>query len=168
MRKLIQRALIVALVAVATLAVAVPVSAGSSTDARGSTTPVALVSGANVGDDADPSSPPDAPTPFSCSGYVTLACRWTWNQVLQRSPNGAFGWETLRSNDFCYTCGGSYVADSGRFYGTQRYSFEPPSWFRGATRSTATQAYQVRFYLADGSTVLKNMAVNLCPYQIPG
>lgn len=182
MRKPIQRALLALMVAVATLTLATPASAEPAPFSCGGYETVAShrTAAGNLYStqvnvclfDATGTLDLGVVARFKCFrngvlyGEGTGGCRWTWNQVLQRSPNH-ITWESLRSNDFCVTCGGSYVADSGRKYGTTRYSLNPGYTFRGATRSTATQAYQVRFYLADGTTVLKNMAVSLSAYYEP-
>ena len=87
-------------------------------------------------------------------------CRWVWNQVMQRTNDGVH-WQTMTSNDNCYTCEGIFVDDSGRWYGNQTYALWCGYTLRGATRSTAATSYRVRFYKTDGSEALVNMAVNL-------
>jgi hypothetical protein len=88
-------------------------------------------------------------------GDGTGGCRWTWNQAFQTSPDST-SWTTRQSQDWCVTCGGTYVSDTGRNWGNT-YSVGR-TYIRGVSRSSASTADQVRFYLADGTTVLKNMS----------
>ena len=89
-------------------------------------------------------------------------CRWTWVSALQSSTSTQGPWATRVSNSHCFTCGGIFVQDTDRFWGTtinicnlyvQRIA-------RVVTYGTQTTADQVRFSLADGSQVLKDMANN--------
>jgi hypothetical protein len=87
-------------------------------------------------------------------------CRWVWQQVFQRSIDGIH-WETMRSDDNCYTCEGEFIADSLRWYGTQIYALWCGYDLRGATRAGAVQPYRVRFYKSDNTETLVNMKVAL-------
>jgi hypothetical protein len=86
-------------------------------------------------------------------------CRWVWNQVMQRSNDGGTTWQTMTSNDNCYTCEGEFVADTGRWYGNQIYALWCGYALRAATRGTATQPYLVRIHFPDGSERLLGMRV---------
>jgi hypothetical protein len=87
-------------------------------------------------------------------------CRWTWNQVMQRSNDGVH-WTTMTADDRCFTCGGEFVSDSGRLFGTTAYALWCGYTLRAATRGTSTQAYQVRFYRSNGTEQLLPMSTNI-------
>jgi hypothetical protein len=103
---------------------------------------------------------------FQCFRYGVLfgsgtgGCRWVWNQVLQRS-NDNVHWQTMTSNDNCYTCEGIFVDDSQRWYGNQIYALWCGYTLRAATRKTSVQPYRVRFYRTSGAEVLVDMATNI-------
>jgi hypothetical protein len=98
-------------------------------------------------------------------GAGTGGCRWVWNQVMQRSNDGVH-WETRTSDDWCYTCEGIFVDDSGRFYGSQQYALWCGYTLRGATRGTASQPYRVRFYRTDGTEVVVTMKTNISGHKL--
>jgi hypothetical protein len=49
-------------------------------------------------------------------GDGTGGCRWESRVALQVDESNTTGWGNIVWNDWCYTCGGIYVQDSGRFY----------------------------------------------------
>jgi hypothetical protein len=86
-------------------------------------------------------------------GDGTGGCRWTGYIDLQVDffePGGSI--QTLAHTSWCYTCGGTFVQDSGRHFSSHGAMNDIDS---PAVRAVANNA-QVRFYLADGSEVLKN------------
>lgn len=86
-------------------------------------------------------------------GDGTGGCRWSGWVDLQSDYFGQGGTiVTGEHTSWCYTCGGTYVQDSGRHYTNhQPYNDIDNAYLRGVANNT-----DVRFYLADGSTVLKN------------
>jgi len=88
-------------------------------------------------------------------------CRWEWDQALQSADSPQGPWSTRINTEQCFTCGGIFVQDSDRFYGSAIHICQ--LWLRDirvVTRGTVSQPDRVRFSLADGSQVLKDMANN--------
>jgi hypothetical protein len=87
-------------------------------------------------------------------GDGTGGCRWTGTVLLQWDYGDGNGWQDAfgTAKDWCNTCGGIYIQDSGRQW----------SVYTGKANASAARGKsaggQVRFYLADGSTVLLNEA----------
>jgi hypothetical protein len=88
-------------------------------------------------------------------GDGTGGCRWSSRVELHGyGPIGGSNvWYEVAVNDWCVTCGGTYVQDSGRVY-TGRFDFNHPGSDLLKARSKS-EGGDVRFYLADGTTVLK-------------
>jgi hypothetical protein len=84
-------------------------------------------------------------------GDGTGGCRWTDTVTLQADRGTGNGYQDIWWNDWCYTCGGSYVQDSGRHWTDPSPLYDYFSQARGKS-----EGGQVRFYLADGTTRLVN------------
>jgi hypothetical protein len=80
-------------------------------------------------------------------------CRWSGYVDLQgRLGSSGDPSITFEHDDWCSTCGGLFVHDSGRKYGTHHLLESQFDWdIRAAANNTI-----VRFSLADGSEVVKN------------
>jgi hypothetical protein len=79
-------------------------------------------------------------------GNGTGGCRWEGYTDSQFLDDG--DWVGMTHDYWCDTCGGEYIADSGRHYGPH------VGYFSGMQLRIIGNNRAVRFYLADGSTVL--------------
>jgi hypothetical protein len=85
-------------------------------------------------------------------GDGTGGCRWT-GRVEHHGNSNLVGWYEINVNNWCVTCGGAYVQDSGRIYTQPEHQMQTREEQNLATRAKS-EGGQVRFYLADGSTRL--------------
>lgn len=90
-------------------------------------------------------------------GDGTGGCRWTNRVELHYFDTDDNTWKDIFSlaNEWCVTCGGTYVQDSGRHW-TGSVNLNSSAWNDAGASRSKSEGGQVRIYLADGSTRLLN------------